>query len=225
MNEETLIAPCPICGEAALLRSGDQFSCSSCGTEVAQRRFLAIRLGDRFIFRNIGPDYRNAETDLVGRSFTKAELAELSGTCYKDSDLEAIASGDLSSLRPPDSAVAQVIFSHSRETCLLQVNALRRANGPAISDGVRRLDHPRDNHGLELLDQGNLFISEQRLIFPSDTHTAIRIDRKLVGVCAFSNAVAVQRDGENTATYFLGFQSRTALLVAAFFQGRLEHLR
>jgi hypothetical protein len=90
---------------------------------------------------------------------------------------------------------------------------------------VSKIDRPVDRRALVLLDQGNLFISEQRLIFPSSTHTMIRIDRKLIGIHNFSDAVAVQRKGEDKATYFLGFETREALLVTAYLQGQLDHLR
>ena len=225
MSEEVLIAPCPICGQSALAGHGGQYSCASCGTRVEQGRWLGIRPRDRFFFRAIGSDYRNAEPDLTARPFTKAKLAELAGSCYCDADLAAIATGDLSRLHPPVSTVAQVLFPQTREACHVQINDLTRAQGASLPVGVSKIDRPVDRRALVLLDQGNLFISEQRLIFPSGTHTMIRIDRKLIGVHTFTDAVAVQRKGEDKATYFLGFETREALLVTAYLQGRLDHLR
>ncbi len=225
MSGAVLIAPCPICGQSALAGDDRQYACASCGTKVEQSGWLGMWPRDRFFFRTVGTDYRNAEPDLIARSFTRAELVGLAGSCYPDADLAAIAAGDLSRIRPPGTIVAHVIFPQSRETCYVQVNGLTRAEGPSLPDGATRIYGSADQHALKILDQGNLFISDQRLIFPSNTHTIIRIDRKLTGTCAFTNAVAVQRKGENKATYFLGLESRHALLVTAYLVGRLDHLR
>jgi hypothetical protein len=225
VREEVLVGPCPICGQSPLRGDGRQYTCASCGTKVEQSRWLGVWSRNRFFFRAIGANYRNAEPDLVGRSFTQAELAKLAGTCYSDADLAAIAAGDFSRIRPPSSTVAQVLFPQSLETCHLLVNGLLRAQGPAIPDGVDRVHRPVDQRVLRTLDQGNLFISDQRLIFPSDSHTTIRVDRKLTGIRTFTNAFAVQRRGQEKATYFLGCKSREAALILAYLQGRLDHLR
>jgi hypothetical protein len=225
VSEEVLIDLCPICGQSPLQGDGRQYTCASCGTKVEQSRWLGMWPRNQFIFRAIGANYRNAEPDLIGRSFTQAQLAELTGTCYSDADLAAIAAGDLSRIRPPSSTVAQVLFAQSPETCYLLVNGLLRAQGPAIPDGVNRVGGPVDRRLLRILDQGNLFISDQRLIFPSDSHTTIRVDRQLTGIRTFNDAFAVQRKGEENATYFLGCKSREAALILAYLQGRLDHLR
>lgn len=225
MGREVLLAPCPICSQSAL--AGDRFlyRCESCGTQVEQKRWLGVRPRDRFFFQAVGTDYRNAEADLVARSFTRAQLTELAGSCYTDADLTAIATGDFSRLHLPSSTVAEIMFPQSHETCYVQVNGLVRADGPPLSQGVDRVNGPADRGNLKILDRGNLFISNQRLIFPSDTHTTIRTDRKLIGVSTFTDGVAVQRKGEDTATYFLRIESRSASLVLAYLQGRLDHLR
>jgi hypothetical protein len=225
VREEVLIDPCPICSQSPLLRDGWQYTCASCGTKVEQSRWLGGWPRNRFFFRAIGASYRNAEPDLIDRPFTDAKLARLAGTCYTDADLAAIAAGDLSRIRLPQSTVAQVLFPQSPETCHLLVNGLLRAQGPALPNGVDGVHGPVDRRVLNVLDQGNLFISDQRLIFPSDSHTTIRIDRKLTGIRTFTDALAVQRKGEEKATYFLGCASRDATLVSAYLQGRLDHLR
>jgi hypothetical protein len=225
VSEEVLVDPCPICSQSPLLGDGRQYTCASCGTKVEQSRWLGVWPRNRFFFRAIGADYRNAEPDLTGRPFTQATLAGLVGTCYTDADLAAIAAGDLSRIRLPSSTVAQVLFPQSPETCHLLVNSLMRAQGPALPDGVGRIRGPADRRVLRILDRGNLFISDQRLIFPSDSHTTIRIDRKLTGIRTFTDAFAVQRKGEESATYFLGCESRDAALVSAYLQGQLDHLR
>lgn len=202
-----------------------RYACAACKTEVKQSRWLGIWPRDRYFFQAIGPGFRNAEPDLSARPFTRAQLAALVGSCYRDADLEAIAAGDLSRLRPPGSTLARVLFPHSRETCHIQVNGLTRAEGPPLPDGVSKINNPVDRASLKMLDRGNLFISDQRMIFPSGTHTIIRIDHKLSGVCSFADALAIQRTGDDAATYFLGVEHREALLVAAYLQGRLNHLR
>lgn len=225
MNEEVLIDPCPICQQSALAGDNRVYTCSSCGAKVEQSRWLGLWTRNQFLFRTIGADYRNVEYDLTRRGFSQAQLAQLAGSCYTDADLEAMAAGDLSHLRLPASTVAQVMFSQTRETCYVQLNGLIRAEGPPLAEGVERVHHPADRTALKILDRGNLFISEQRLVFPSNTHTVIRLDRKLTGLCAYSNAIGLQRKGDNTATYFLGLESRDALLATAYLQGRLDHLR
>ena len=60
------------------------------------------------------------------------------------------------------------MFPQSHETCYVQVNDLVRAEGPPLSEGVNRENNPSDRRDLTILDQGNLFISDQRLIFPSN---------------------------------------------------------
>lgn len=225
MIEEVLLSPCPICGEAALAGSGYTYRCSYCGTEVRQQRWLGIRPRDQFLFTATGSNYTNLKDELLIRPFTKDQLAQLAGTCYTDADLAAIAAGELERLRRPGSTVAQIMFPQSRETCYIQVNGLTRAEGPPLPDGVDRIPGPVNRRILQVLDRGNLFISDQRLIFPSSTHTTIRIDRKLTAVRTFADTIAVQRKGEDKATYFLGTQPRHGSLIVAYLQGLLPHLR
>ncbi len=118
MTEEVLIAPCPICGQSSLAGDGLKYTCASCGTEVAQSRWLGVWSRNRFFFSTVGADYRNAEPDLAARPFSKSRLARLTNTCYADADLAAIAVGDLSRLRPPSSMLSRVT-SKSSATALL----------------------------------------------------------------------------------------------------------
>jgi hypothetical protein len=78
---------------------------------------------------------------------------------------------------------------------------------------------------LEWQDHGNLFGTDKHLVLPSDSFTFIRLDRKLGGVQAFNDGVAVQRTGEDFATYFVGCYPHEAALVAAFVLGKLPALR
>jgi len=225
VSEDTLIDLCPICSQSPLTGDGQRYSCTSCGAVVQRKRRLGLGPRSRFTFRAVSPDYRAAEPDLVKRSFTLEELAAITGTCYTDAELSSIAAGDLSRIRPPTSTVASIIFGQSHEICRLQINGLTRAAGPPLSPGVDQVDGPVDRRRLQMLNRGNLFIGDQRLAFPGDTHTTIRVDRKLTGVRAYRDAFAVQRKGEETATYFLGCGSRQVALVVAYLQGRLDHLR
>lgn len=225
MSRSVLIDPCPICGQSPLVSDDRQYTCASCGTLVKQSAWLGVWPRNRFFFQTVGADYHNVQPDLLGRPFTRAELSRLSGTCYTDADLAAIAAGDLARLRPPRSTLAQVMFPQTHETCHLLLNRLVRAEGPSLPAGVDRVPSPADRRALRTLDQGNLFISDQRLIFPSSSHTTIRIDRKLTGIRTFTDAFAVQRKGEEKATYFLECGYRDAALVVAYLQGRLNHLR
>jgi hypothetical protein len=144
---------------------------------------------------------------------------------YTDEDLAAIAAGDLARLRRPSSTLSQIMFPQSREMCYIQANSLARAEGPPLADGVHKTHGAADRRALRILDRGNLFVSDQRLIFPSDTPTTIRLDSKLSGVVAFRDALAVQRKGEEKATYFLGLEPWAVSLITAYLQGRLPHLR
>ena len=117
------------------------------------------------------------------------------------------------------------MFPQSREVCHLQINGMTRAEGAPLPDGASKVSGPADRRALKILDERNLFVSDQRLTFPSNSHTIIRIDRRLTGTRTFSDAVAIQRKSEARATYFLGFESRDVSLFAAFLRGRLGHLR
>jgi len=225
VSQEVLVDPCPICGQSPLTGDGRRYVCATCHSEVERERWLGILPRPRFVIRSLGTDYGNAEADLVGRRFTLEGLKAIGGTCYTDADLQAIAAGDLQRIRPPTSLVAHLIFEHMHEQCYIQLNRLTRAEGPPLPEGADRMAKAADPTTLQMLDRGNLFISNQRLVFSSDTHTTIRIDRKLTGVRGFTNAFAVQRKGEGQATYFLGCESRQVGLVLAYLQGRLDHLR
>jgi hypothetical protein len=140
--------------------------------------------------------------------------------------LAAIAQGSLEILRPVQTVLAQVILEQLNEVCHLQVNGLRRGHGKPLAEGGQYQPQqavPRE--GLTWQDQGNLFCTNQRLVFPSSSFTFIRMDRKLVGMQAFSDGVAVQRKGEDYATYFVGCYAHEAALVAAYVLGKLPALQ
>jgi hypothetical protein len=70
-----------------------------------------------------------------------------------------------------------------------------------------------------------LFCTNQRLVFPSDSFTFIRMDRKLVGIQAYNDGVAIQRKGEDYAIYFIGCYAHEAALVAAYVMAKLPALQ
>jgi hypothetical protein len=122
--------------------------------------------------------------------------------------------------------LAQVILEQLNEECFLQVNHLRRGHGVALAEGGHYWpEQPTSREGMTWQDRGNLFSTNQRLVFPSNTFTFIRLDRKLVGIQAFSDGVAVQRKGEDFATYFVGCYAHEAALVTAYVMGKLPALQ
>ena len=68
-------------------------------------------------------------------------------------------------------------------------------------------------------------MTDSRLVFPSNTFTFIRMDRKLIGLKTFENGIAIQRKGQDFATYFVGCRAHQAALLGAYIQGRVLALR
>jgi hypothetical protein len=60
---------------------------------------------------------------------------------------------------------------------------------------------------------------------PSDRFTFIRLDRKVQAVQAYLDGLALQRRGEDYATYFLGGYPHEAALVTAYTMARVPALR
>jgi hypothetical protein len=145
---------------------------------------------------------------------------------YTDAQLAQIASGSLEILRPVRTVLAQVILEQLNEVCYLQVNGLRRGHGKLLAEGSHyRPEQLLPREGLIWQDQGNLFCTNQRLVFPSNSFTFIRMDRKVTGIQAFTDGVAVQRKGEDYAIYFVGCYAHEAALVAAYVMGKLPALQ
>jgi hypothetical protein len=171
-------------------------------------------------------NYNLAKKALAGVAAPPDSLKIALGNVYHDSELAQIAQGSLQLLRPVRTVLAQVILEQLNEECYIQVNGLRRGHGAILAEGGQYLPErllPRE--GMTWHDQGNLFCTNQRLVFPSDTFTFIRMDRKLVGIQAFTDGVAVQRKGEDYATYFVGCYAHEAALVAAYVMAKLPALR
>jgi hypothetical protein len=224
VSELVLLDVCPICGQSPVIEIEQQYTCPVCQSVLKKKRWLGLFPTNRFVYQTIGDDYSTARSDLLGRPLTLNDLKVITSTCYTDSDLKTIAEGEPAPIHLPNSTVASLIFEHTGETCYVQLNGLTRAQGPTLPNGTGIVDRSVEKNTLTTLDRGNLYLSNQRVVFPSDTHTIIRLDRKLTGVRALTNAFAVQRKGEDYATYFVGCQSRQAVLVEAFLRGQLKHL-
>jgi hypothetical protein len=148
------------------------------------------------------------------------------GNVYTDEQLAEIAGGAIDDIRPVRTMLAQIILEQLKETCFLQVNGLRRGHGQPLSEGGNYIPTeavPRQ--GMDLQDEGNLFCTDQRLVFPSNKFTFIRMGRKVVGVQAFTNGIAIQLKGEEVATYFVGCLPHEAALVAAYVMARVPKLQ
>jgi hypothetical protein len=226
VSDETIPKSCPICASDTLVESNTDFRCETCGMLARSKPLFGFLGKGRYAISNLSDDYQIARQGLRGRLFAAAEFEVLAPHIYTDSELATFAQGDFKVLREPAGALASIIFEQLRERCLIQINGLRRAMGPLLEPGA---DHqPLDKvsrPGLRWQDKGNLFATEQRLVFPSDTFTFIRMDRKLVGVKAYRDAVAIQRRGEQQATYFVGCTAFQSALIAAYVVGKLPHLQ
>ncbi|MFQ5613701.1 MAG: hypothetical protein ACE5H9_16375 [Anaerolineae bacterium] len=226
MSEHSLSEICPICNQNSLAGSEGRYECPQCGLKIKQPPLLGFLRKERYKVVDLGDDYPLARAALQGKTFSEPELGMLRQHIYTDDELAAFAGGDLTALRPAEGTLAQVIVRQLRETCYIQINDLRRALGPALEAGAAyRPAAIVSRSGFRWQDRGNLFVTEQRLVFPSNTFTFIRMDRKLTGVRAFKDAIAVQRKGEDQATYFVGCAPHQAALAAAYVQGKLPQFR
>jgi len=226
---DTLYKECPLCTQGTVKESGtgSTFRCSHCGLTLKKRSLLGLFKKGHFAVTDFGEgDYSLARRSLKDVSLPPDPLKVIIGNIYPDSQLEAIANGALDLLRPVRTILAQVILEQLNEVCYLQVNVLRRGHGkPLAESGHYVPEQPAPRDGMVWQDHGNLFCTTHRLVLPSDSFTFIRMDRKVVGVQAFTDAVAIQRKGEDYATYFVGCYPHEAALVAAYVLAKLPALR
>ncbi len=228
MDADTLLSPCPACNTAALAAVGNTYQCVNCSLGVKEKKkFLRFRSNEnRYLVQSMGDDFSLVREGMIGHTFSLAELEYFRESVYADHDLADFAEGNYDALNMPGSALAQILLEQLRETCYIQINALRRAHGPVLAGGGDRFPKGKaPTAGLIWQDKGNLFFTNIRLVFPSDTFTFIRLDRRLVGVRAFENALAIQRKGEDFATYFVGLRPHQAVLTAAYILGKAPQLR
>lgn len=224
---EAILSICPVCDNPNLEGDANHIKCTQCGLKVSEKKpFLFFGAKDRYVVETIGEAYSVARLGLVGQVFTLNDVKRFRESVYSDETLAAFADGNLDDLNLPSSTLAQILLEQLREECYVWVSKLRRAHGPVLTEGGDRFpqgDIPTGN--LIWKDKGNLFLTNVRLVFPSNSFTFIRIDRKLTGLKTFNNGLAVQRKGEDFATYFVGCHAHQAALVGAYIQGKVPALQ
>ncbi len=226
--EESLYKECPLCNQGEVVGQGGKlYRCTHCGLSLKERSWLGLFKKGHYTVTEWGEgDFALAQHSLAGVALPPDPLKVVIGNVYTDQQLAAIAQGSIELIRPVRTMLAQVILEQLNEDCFLQVNSLRRGHGASLAEGGHYLpERSAPREGMTWQDRGNLFCTNQRLVFPSDTFTFIRLDRKLVGVQAFTDGVAVQRKGEDFATYFVGCYAHEAALVAAYAMARLPALQ
>lgn len=228
MAQEPLFKECPLCNQSPVTYREEErvYRCSHCGLTLQERAFLGLFNKGRFVVTDLGrQESKLAQTVLNTTALPPDRLKIVLGNIYSEQELGRIARGELELIRPVRTVLAQIILEQLKETCYLQVNELQRGQGAPISGSNFRPAQPAPRQQTSWEDRGNLFCTNQRLVFPSDSFTFIRLDRKLAAVQAFSNGLAVQRAGEEFATYFVGCYPHEAALVAAYILGKLPVLR
>lgn len=229
MAQDTLYKECPLCTQGSVVRAegGATYRCTRCGLTLKERSLLGLFKKGNFAVTDFGAgEFTLARQSLKDATLPPDALKIALGNVYTDQQLAAIAGGSLDPLRPVRTVLAQVILEQLNEVCFLQVNGLRRGHGKPLPEGGGYQPlQPVPREGMNWQDQGNLFCTNQRLVFPSDSFTFIRMDRKLVGLQAFSDGVGVQRKGEDYATYFVGCYPHEAALVAAYVMAKLPALQ
>jgi hypothetical protein len=227
--QEILYKECPLCNQGPVARQESEgvYRCAQCGLTIKERSLLGLFKKGQLTLAGWGEgDYHLAEQALKNVTLPADALKVVIGNSYPDSQLAALAGGQVAVIRPVRTVLAQVILEQLNEECFIQVNGLRRGHGAPIAEGGSyRPERATPKEGLTWQDQGNLFCTNQRLVFPSNSFTFIRLDRKLVGVQAFTDGLALQRKGEDYATYFVGCLAHEAALVAAYVMARLPVLQ
>ncbi len=227
--EESLYRECPLCTEGPVTLENNEgvFRCKQCGLTLKSRSVLGLFHKNHFGVTELTEgDYSLAWQGVKKLSLPLDSLKVVIGNIYSDRQLAEIAGGKLDLIRPVRTILAQIILEQLKETCYVQVNGLRRGLGQLLPEGGSYQPEERVSRtGLDWQDQGNLFGTGKHLVLPSDRFTFIRLDRKLVGVQAFTDGLAVQRKGEEFATYFVGCQPHEAALVAAFVMGKVPAVR
>ncbi|RME75351.1 MAG: hypothetical protein D6784_08070 [Chloroflexi bacterium] len=229
MKQEILYDECPLCvqGQVSLDTSTGRYGCDRCGLTLQERSRLGIFRKGQFGVVSLGQgQYSLVDPVLKSLSLKPERLEIVLGNMYPDDALAQIAAGNLEVIRPVRTVLAQILLEQLHETCYFQVQGLREAHGqPLTGASSYRPAGPVPRDGLEWQKQGNLFGTTKHLVLPSNTFTFIRLDRKLAAVQAFTDGVALQRKGEDYATYFVGCYPHEAALVAAFVLGKLPALR
>jgi hypothetical protein len=201
------------------------YGCKQCGLQLKDRSVFGLFKKGQFGLVRLGQgQYSLVEPE---RIILPAEpLKIVIGNIYTDQTLAEIAQGQVEQLRPVQTMRAELILEQLNEPCFIQVDGLRRGQGqPLTGESDYHPNQKAAQAGMEWKDQGNLFCTSQRLVLPSNKSTFIRLDRKITGVQAFSDGVAIQRKGEEFATYFIGCYPHEAALIAAYVMAKIPALR
>jgi hypothetical protein len=224
--EKTRLRLCPLCSSPALTDAGNRQACSACGTIFSTFAAYGFIGPTRYRLEVLPKDYGILGSSILGRALNEDSMKKLPELAYMDKELAEIAAGRLDVLRPVTDMYNTVFFEQLHENVRLRIKGLQHEAGEALSCGSGF--QPQQSTGLGLAQnaaRGNLLITDQRLIFTSSTYTFIRLDRKLSAVVAFNNALAIQRQGEKEAIYFIGLRPIEAALSAAIIMGQAPHLR
>ena len=228
MTQQTLYKECPVCNQGAVVWHSAEsvYRCDHCGLTLKEQALLGLfNKGNFGVISLPEGNYSLAEQSLNSVSLKPDPLKVVLGNVYPDGQLAGIANGAIDDVRPVRTTLAQIILEQLKETCFLQVNGLRRGHGQPLPEGGSYIPTeaiPRQ--GMDWQDEGNLFCTDQRLVFPSNKFTFIRMGRKLVGVQAFTNGIAIQLKGDEFATYFSGCLPHEAALVAAYVMAKVPKL-
>ncbi|GAB4452520.1 MAG: hypothetical protein Kow0031_34950 [Anaerolineae bacterium] len=227
MSQDTLYRECPLCAQAPVTQHDDVYRCENCGLTVKEKAVLGLFNKGKYGVVSLGEgDFGLASASVRDVVLPPDPLKIVIGNIYTDSQLAEIAGGDVQAIRPVRTVLAQIILEQLREECFVNVTGLRRAFGPPLPESSHY--QPQEKvplHGLQWLDEGNLFCTTQRLVLPSNQFTFIRLGRKISAVQAFTNGVAIQQKNEEQATYFVGCYPHEAALVAAYVMAKVPLLR
>ena len=220
-----LFSTCPVCDEATLSSHDKTITCEQCGFSVKEKHKLFSK-DTSYQVSALGSDYNIAAKSIVGETFTLQDMRLFREHVYSDETLDKFAKGDYEALVKPSSTLASILLEQLRETCYMEVNGFKRALGPTLEVGANFIPQGiAPTTGMDWQDEGNLFLTNARLIFPSNTFTFLRMDRKLIGVRTYENGIALQRKGEDHAMYFVGCKAYQAALIGAYIQGKVPALR
>ncbi|MDX1521908.1 MAG: hypothetical protein R3264_09800 [Anaerolineae bacterium] len=229
MTTKILYKECPLCTEAevAFNEAASLFRCENCGLSLKEQSVLGLFKKGKYSVTALGNDHYPLATESLANARLAPDALKVAlGNVYRDDQLADLAAGNLEVLRPVRTILAEIILEQLREACFIHVLQLRRGHGPPLTDTCSYLPTaavPRQ--GMDWQDEGNLFGTTNRLVLPSDRFTHIRLDRKLVAVQAFTDGVAIQRKGEEYATYFVDCFPHEAALVAAYVIGKVPALQ
>jgi hypothetical protein len=228
MTQEILYRECPACAQAPVTWQSDGlYRCSECGLTLKERKRLGLFSKGQFTPVNFG----QRQSPLADASLKQVALAPDAlkitlGNIYTEQQLADLAAGQVDIISPVKTVLAQIILEQLNEVCYIQITGLRRGHGPVLSD--KSWYYPEEKlpqQGLAWQDEGNLFCTSQRLVLPSDRFTFIRLDRKVMAVQSYLDGLALQRRGEDYATYFAGCYPHEAALIAAYIMARVPALR